>query len=158
MIYRWAVQIGLPQAEAADLVQDIFAALIDKIADFEYDHKRSFRKWLKTVTTNRAKDFLRRRAIRPVNASSQAERLTVPDEIEFLSNREYNQKLIARALEFVQTEFEETTWKACWCTVVDGKSVAETAEQLGVTENSIYIARSRVLRRIRSELSGLLDP
>ena len=58
MIYRWATGIGLPEHEAADLVQDVFIRLLKQLPLFEYDRNRSFRAWLKTVTLNRARDFL----------------------------------------------------------------------------------------------------
>jgi hypothetical protein len=47
---RCVRRLGLRSAEAADLVQDVFAVLVQKLPDFTYDRKRSFRAWLRTVT------------------------------------------------------------------------------------------------------------
>ena len=52
---------------------------------------------------------------------------------------------------------EETTWKACWECVVAGKPAAAVARDLGLTVAAVYAAKSRVLRRLREELGGLLD-
>ena len=70
---------------------------------------------------------------------------------------EYQQQLVNRALKLMEAEFEETTWKACWECVVSGKPAGVVARQLGLTVAAVYAAKSRMLRRLREELSGLLD-
>ena len=57
----------------------------------------------------------------------------------------------------MKTEFQPTTWQACWEHVVTGRPAAAVAQQLGITVNAVYLAKSRVLRRLRQELEGLLD-
>jgi hypothetical protein len=56
-----------------------------------------------------------------------------------------------------RTGFQPATWKACWEFVVAGKPAAEVAAQLGISIDSVYATKSRVLRRLRQELHGLLD-
>ena len=72
-------------------------------------------------------------------------------------NVEYRQQLVARALEIMQAEFEPSTWQACWQTTVEDRPAADVAAELGITINAVYVARSRVLRRLREELRDLLD-
>ena len=48
-------------------------------------------------------------------------------------------------------------WQACWQQVVKERSAAEVAQEMGVTKNFAYLAKSRVLCRLREELNGLLD-
>jgi RNA polymerase sigma-70 factor (ECF subfamily) len=81
----------------------------------------------------------------------------IPDHVESFSETEYRRRLTRRALEIMQDEFQPATWKACWETVVGGRSAAEVAKDLGLTVNAVYLAKSRVLRRLREELDGLLD-
>jgi RNA polymerase sigma-70 factor (ECF subfamily) len=57
----------------------------------------------------------------------------------------------------MQAEFQPATWKACWALVVEGKNGAQVAAELGMTLDAVYAAKSRVLRRLRRELEGLLD-
>jgi RNA polymerase sigma-70 factor (ECF subfamily) len=60
-----------------------------------------------------------------------------------------------RALEWVPSEFEDRTWQAFWRVVVDAKSPAEVAGELGMTLHAVYQAKSRVLRRVRRQLGEL---
>src|SRR5690349_11904006 len=46
LIFQWAHRLGVAEADAADLVQDIFATLVQKLPDFTYDRDRRFRGWL----------------------------------------------------------------------------------------------------------------
>jgi len=52
-IYDWARRQGLSAEDAADLVQEVFALLVQKMPDFKYDPHKSFRAWLRTVTRNK---------------------------------------------------------------------------------------------------------
>ena len=80
-----------------------------------------------------------------------------PDDPEAFWEAEYRRQLVGRALSVMQAEFEPTTWKACWEFVVVGRPAREVAAGLDISENAVYIAKSRVLRRLRRELDGLLE-
>jgi RNA polymerase sigma-70 factor (ECF subfamily) len=158
LLYSWARQLGLQEADAADLVQEVFALLVRKMPAFTYDRHKSFRAWLRTVTLNKWRDRCRRLAARPHEVTGHRP----PDVAEPagegpLAEAEYRQHLVARALELMQAEFRPTTWKACWEFVVAGRPAAEVARQLGISENAVLLAKGRVLRRLRHELEGLLD-
>jgi RNA polymerase sigma-70 factor (ECF subfamily) len=74
-----------------------------------------------------------------------------------LEETEYREHLVRRALTLMQRDFERTTWKACWETVVADRSAAEVATELGITVNAVYLSKSRVLRHLRHELRGFLS-
>ena len=82
---------------------------------------------------------------------------TAPDGIGAFAEVEYQQYVTRRALELMQSEFQPTTWKAFWENVVNERPAADVAAELGLTENAVYLAKGRVLRRLRQELAGLLD-
>ena len=64
----------------------------------------------------------------------------------------------ARATELVRSEFEPTTWRACWEVTVQGRPASEVAQELGISVNAVYLAKSRVLARSAPRiLAGLLD-
>jgi RNA polymerase sigma-70 factor, ECF subfamily len=156
LIYYWGRRVGLNHADAADLVQDVFTLLVQKLPSFCYDEHRSFRAWLRTVTLNKWRDNCRRRAV-PLEKNAVLANLPGPEAAEAFWELEYRRHLVGQALEVMQAEFQPTTWKACWELVVAGRPAAEVAAELGVSENAVYIAKSRVLGRLRRELEGLID-
>ena len=81
----------------------------------------------------------------------------IAGETEAFWETEYRQQLVGRALELMQNEFQQNTWRACWEVVVSVRSAADVAADLGISVDSVYAAKSRVLRRLRKELEGLLD-
>jgi RNA polymerase sigma-70 factor (ECF subfamily) len=157
LLYYWACRMGLPARDAADLVQDVFVTLVQKLPQFRYDPGKSFRSWLRTVAENCWRDALRKRAALPHHAGAALDDAAVPDGAAALWEAEYRQHLLGRAVHLMRTDFEEETWKACWALVVEGKSGADAAAELGLTVEAVYAAKARVLRRLRQELDGLMD-
>jgi RNA polymerase sigma-70 factor (ECF subfamily) len=158
LLYFWACRLGLQQADAADLVQDVFTILVQKIPEFNYDKNKSFRSWLRTVTMNRWHDNLRRKTAAPHDVGSAGlEDVAVPDVGETLWEKEYRDHVVARAAEVMKAEFQPATWQAFWSVTVEGKSAAEAAAALGLSVGAVYTAKSRVLRRLRQELEGMLE-
>ncbi len=157
LLFHWARKAGAQPPDDADLVQDVLTHLVQKLPLFEYDQGRSFRAWLKTVALNRWRDQQRR--WRPPQAEGAQEQLaTLADpQADDFELREHQGYLARRALELMQAEFQPATWKACWELTVRGRPAAEVAAELGLTENAVYVAKSRVLRRLRQELEGLLE-
>lgn len=159
LIFRWARSRGLNVNDAADLTQDIFATLLQKLPDFRYDQAKSFRAWLKTITLNRCSDLFRKQKLSSGGQASERVH-DIADEtsdIEFLTEQEYNQFVATRALQLMKNEFESTTWQACWQSITTDLTALQIAENLGITVNAVYLAKSRVLRRLRQQLAGLLD-
>jgi RNA polymerase sigma-70 factor (ECF subfamily) len=157
LLYHWARRLGLQSADAADLVQDVFALLLRKLPQFTYDRQKSFRSWLRTVLLNKWREKGRRPSLVPHGTSPLPPDLAGDDSAEQFAEAEYRQYLTGRALELMQAEFQPATWKACWEHVVSGRSAAEVAAELGISEGAVYVAKHRVLRRLRQEMAGLLD-
>ncbi len=155
VLFAWTRRLGLQAHDAADLVQDVFTILVRKLPEFEYDRRRSFRAWLRTVFLNRWRNW--RRDAGPVVEGDAVPEAAVPDPAAEQAEAEYNRHLVHRALGLMQAEFEPATWQACWECVVAGKPAAVVADELHLTVNAVYLAKSRVLRRLREELDGLLD-
>jgi RNA polymerase sigma-70 factor (ECF subfamily) len=158
LLYHWARHVGLQDQDAADLVQDVFTILVQKMPEFTYDQHKSFRGWLRTVTMNRWRDNSKRRGRQPLPGDEAAlANVPAPEEFDGFWEAEYRGRLIDRALHLMQAEFQPATWQACWKFVVEGRPAAEVAAELGLTENAVWIAKCRVLRRLRRELEGLMD-
>ena len=157
LLYHWGRRAGLTCEDAADLVEDVLLILIQKLPSFNYDPQGSFRGWLRTVTLNKWRENLRRRDVAIRSNGVALTQLATDDPQDLFEEQEYRQYLVGRALELMQHEFEPSTWRACWQCVVDGQPAADVARQLGLTVNAVYLAKSRVLRRLSQELKGLLE-
>jgi RNA polymerase sigma-70 factor (ECF subfamily) len=156
LLRHWAGRLGLQGADAADLVQDVFTVLVQELPRFTYQPPKRFRGWLWTVLVNKWRERRRRRAL-PLAGDGLLADLAVPDGVEALCEAEYRQYVVHRVAELIAEEFQPTTWKAFWESVLGDRSAAEVARELGISENAVWIAKSRVLRRLRQELQGLLD-
>ncbi len=164
VIYRWCRVAGVPKDEAADVVQEVFVAATKHIDGFHRDRPGdSFTGWLSSITRSKVVDYFRARQGRAAGqgGTDAYERLCQIAEASSASlskNPEESQPLIARlGLELVRAEFEDRSWQAFWRVAVDGQPAAAVAADLGMTVQAVYKAKSRILRRVRQELKGLLD-
>lgn len=158
LLFYWARRTGMGEHEAADLVQDVFTVLVQKLPEFTYDQRKSFRGWLRTILLNKYRDGRRRAGAVAIHTNEEA-LANVADggSPEVFWETEYHEQLVGRALELMQAEFQTTTWKACWETVVNERPASAVAAELGISVDAVYAGKSRVLRRLRQELAGLLD-
>jgi RNA polymerase sigma-70 factor (ECF subfamily) len=147
-------RLGLSADDAADLVQDVLVILVRQLPHFIHDGKHSFRAWLKTVVRN---CYLNQRPRRPAVPLEAVPEAAVADGAADVIEQDYLHSVSKRALKLMQTDFEPTTWRACWETVVEGRTAAEVAAELGLSVGAVYVARSRVLARLRRELQGLME-
>jgi RNA polymerase sigma-70 factor (ECF subfamily) len=153
----WAQRL-LPRDGAADLVQDVLLRVMQRLRSFAGEGDRSFLAWLRAVMLNRWRDLRRHAAAQPRAAGSAAFKAVAgADDLAVVITTEDRDFLIRRALQIMQTDFEPTTWRACWERVVADRPAAEVAAELGVAVEVVYAATYRVIRRLRSELAGAWD-
>jgi RNA polymerase sigma-70 factor (ECF subfamily) len=156
LIVEWAKRFGLQDSDADDLTQDVFCILVRRLPTLEYDPTQSFRAWLWTVTYHAWQRKQRRQPLELLS-NAQLDALQPADEPPPYSVVEYRQYLVGRATQIMQADFNAPTWQAFWEVVVNRRPGAEVAKQLGLSVNAVYLARCRVLRRLREELAGLMD-
>jgi RNA polymerase sigma-70 factor (ECF subfamily) len=164
LVYRWCRQAGLQAADAEEVGQEVFQAVIRKIGDFEHHRGGgTFRGWLKTITRNKVCDY---RRARPPERNGLAEIEALPalhgDPADSIRDGpEVDEAevglVLRRAVELVRGEFRERTWQAFWRVAVNGADPRAVAADLGMTANAVYLARFRVLRRLRRELADLAE-
>jgi RNA polymerase sigma-70 factor (ECF subfamily) len=158
LLLFWARGLGLQDQDAADLVQDIFVTLVQKMPEFTYDAKKSFRAWLRTVTLNKWRDQQRHRAVLPLNGDDAAlAQVADTNGHDVFAEAAYRKRVVAGALKSLQSEFLSTTWQAFWQHGVLSRPAAVVAVELGVSGGAVYSAKFRVLARLRQEVNGLLD-
>lgn len=157
LICHWVDDLRVPKPERNDVVQEVFLVLLGKISTFQYDAKQSFRGWLRTVTINKCRDYFRKqnRLTEPKFVAHLE--LAEASDIDLLTQQQYRDHLAESALLLMQKHFSQTTWKACWEHVANGRSAPEVAAELDISVNAVYLARGRVLQRLRQELQGLWE-
>jgi len=161
MVYAFARSRGLQDADAADLMQDVMRSVMNAIGRFDYDrHQGTFRGWLFTITRNKVFSFLSARRIRPqASGDTGANRLLAnqadPNDGSNDWELEYQRRLASLAMDRVKVEFQESTWRAFWLTAVDGVAAAEAGKQVGISPGAVYVAKSRVLARLKEEVEAL---
>jgi RNA polymerase sigma-70 factor (ECF subfamily) len=154
LVYKFARRNGLQDADAADLTQNVLQAVSGASKRLIYDPRRgTFRSWLYTVARNKLRNLLIARRRRNESANPRLlDEQPAREEAE-LWDREYEQRLFEWAAEQVRDNFQENTWRAFWVTAVDGCSAADAARELGMSVGAVYIAKSRVLARLRDEIA-----
>jgi RNA polymerase sigma factor (sigma-70 family) len=146
-----------------DVTQDVMAAVSRAVRNFEYDPRRGgFRNWLFTATRNQLGAFFEQKARRrdegTGRTSIQEMLRQQPDDAEEQEwDREYRQHLFEWAARQVRAEFEGATWKAFVLVAVEGRPAAEAAEALGLSPNAVYVAKSRVLSRLRDLVHSVAE-
>ena len=158
----WLQRRGVPDSDADDLLQEVFAVLVRKLPDFHYDPGRgSFRSWLRTILANVCQAFWRARYAHPPAAGGsdalcRFQELADPQsELSQLWNQEHDRHVAQRLLQLVEGDFTPTTWQAFRRVVIDGVRASQAAQELGLSVNAVLIAKSRVLRRLEKEGRGL---
>lgn len=159
LVYTWGRRAGLDDSDASDLTQEVLTVLAQQLPEFEYDSSQSFRGWLKTITTNRAKNFHRAAASRPAFGDDSAIRREADPaaDIRLFERNEYASYVVKQLLATVRHEFRDDVWEAFRLQVFEDRSAEDIAKALGMTRNSVYLAKSRVLLRLREVAERLLD-
>jgi RNA polymerase sigma-70 factor (ECF subfamily) len=160
LIWHWCRKMALPQQDVADVFQEVFKAVALHIATFRKDRpKDTFRGWLRTITKNKVHDHFRARERQPSAAGGTEAKVwlsQIPDiEEDEAAESAVESHLFQRALALIQSEFAESTWRAFWGVVVDGRSPQEVGAGLGMTAGAVRVAKCRVLHRLRQELGDV---
>lgn len=155
VIFRVATSRGFQAADAENLIQEVFLAVANSVANWlERDDRGRFRAWLLRIARNESIDMLTERATRPLGRDgSTADRvlanLPARDEFSSALDLEYERAVFLWAAEEVRAVVNDQTWDAFWLTSIDGLSVTEVAERLKIRPGNVYVSRSRMMSRIK---------
>lgn len=164
MLYRFVRSRGLQDADASDLVQDVLRSVGSAIGRLDYDKtKGGFRAWLFTITRNKLyTHFEKKQRTEPAgNHTGQLELLNQEDdsdcELEEQWELEHQRLLAARAMKNLKPDIDPKTWSAFELTAIDSLSAAQAGERLGMSSGAVYVAKSRVVAKLRTEIERMLD-
>ncbi|MEL7496573.1 MAG: sigma-70 family RNA polymerase sigma factor [Planctomycetota bacterium] len=159
IVRSYSFQKRIQPADMDDIVQDVMSSVAKAIRSFEYDPKKGrFRAWFGTVTANRIKTFLgkqnRQREKTPQREIVNSDEYVDPDT-DWITI--FSERVFWSACNRIRNNFNETTWACFEATWVRNESANEVADQLNVPVHSVYVNKSRVVKRLESEIRLLAD-
>ena len=164
LVFGLARRHGLQDADAADVTQEVLLAVSRGIRTLEYDPRRgSFRGWLFTVARNKLRNFLAvqnrpGRGTGDTDAQHRLRELPAREEDQAAWwDQEYERRVFAWATEQGRGYFQDSTWQAFWQTAVEGKTGPEAARALGLSVAAVYLAKGRVMARLKELIRATLD-
>ncbi len=163
-IYRAALAVGLQDADAQDVVQQVLISVAGALAKRPHDPQQArFRTWLSVVSRNTTISLLRsRRPDRGSGDSGHHRSLQgMADENweseELLLEQEYQKEVFRAVAREIESDFSPDTWQAFWLTTVEGQEITAVAQRLGKQVGSVYAARSRVMSRLRQRVADWMS-
>ncbi len=161
MLLAMARRAVLGEEDARDIVQEVLTtAFLEGFRAGKYDPQRGrLRCWLQGIAVNKIREARRRIAKREVQMTHQSEATcnlnhVVDDEhLVNVLDEEWERAVLAECLRRVKLEFEAKTFQAFSLYALAGWPPEEVAAQLGIARETVYVDKSRVLKRLK-ELEG----
>lgn len=155
LIYDFCRTRELQASDAADVTQEVLFRVSKAIRQFEYDRSKGhFRDWLARIVLNEIRRLTKK----------QVHIVTAPEELDDDSgtlesswNEQFQHYIFSKALERSKSHFNEETWTMFKLSWLEKVPVDQVSQELGVALDRIYVARSRVLKRLRLEVAILSD-
>ena len=164
LIIGWLRRQGVAACDLDDLSQEILLSVVKYLPSFEHSGcPGAFRSWLHTIVCSRTMDYWRAidagmQASGSSDAAAALQQIEDPNsDLNRRWDEEHDRYVLDCLLDLVEEEFEPATVRAFRRLALDGASGAEAAAELGLSVAAVYVAKSRVLQRIRQEAEGLID-
>jgi RNA polymerase sigma-70 factor (ECF subfamily) len=162
LLYHYCRRRGLQDADAADVAQEALLEVVRCIRTFEYRPEVGrFRDWLGTLVFRKLARFLERKNRLAATPATD----TPPNGLHDLGHipadpewaDEFNAQLLRVALERVRPHFEPSTWSAFERVWLENQPAAKVATELKLGIEKVYLAKSRVLKRLEEEVRMLAE-
>jgi RNA polymerase sigma-70 factor (ECF subfamily) len=164
LIRAWLRRYDVQDSDANDLVQEVLLAVSKDLGKFEHRGQAgAFRGWLKAILINRLRKFWRAQNRRPQargdsDIDARLAHLDDPaSEMSRIWDQEHDQYVLRQLMALVEPHFEPKTWKAFCRVALDGAKPDVVAREMGISRNSVVIAKCRVLSRLRQDSGGLIE-
>lgn len=155
LIYDYCRTRALQSSDAADVTQEVLLRFSKAIRSFEYDREKGlFRDWLARIVLNE----IRRHTKKPAQLIMPSEEFDKDyGNLASSWNEQFQQHIFSKALERTKANFNDETWVMFELSWIQKLPSEQVAQNLGVGVERIYVARSRVLKRLRYEVAILSD-
>lgn len=162
VVYRLSRRRGLQHADAEDLCQQVFLSVAKAVEAWEaHQGGPRFRNWLGRITRNAILNAMTRAKpdCSTGMSSVQDMLLSIPDGGDMTTAilNESRMEAYRWAARQVQTEFSASTWTMFQETTIGGRSIVDVAKSLGSSSGAVYVARCRVMQRIKDKVNEVSD-
>lgn len=160
LVYYWCRKYGFQPEDASDVFQDVFRSLFGNLKNFKKESEGDkFRAYLWTITRNKMRDFAKVQAGK-AKGSGGTEAVRLLSEVSETEDTSESvvislSSVLQDAIGNIQSEFQEITWNMFWRVTVDDQNPGVVADELGVNIDSVYQAKSRVLKKLRAKLADI---
>jgi len=169
LIYNVARRSGLRDSEAQEVVQATFIYLSRRMPKFGYDPVwGSFKSWLRVVTRSRISVYRRsertgsafvREPLSGEDGESAIEQVPDPaaDGLDEEWQREWEQNLLSAAFRRLRSKVAAQQLLIFRLATAGDLPLTQVAKKLGISLTQVYLARHRVGRLLKAEVSRLRD-
>lgn len=159
LLVDYGRRLGLPPADAEDVAQQALMAFATAYRDGKYDpEKGRLRAWLFGIARTTIRNWRSRQRARELQVAESGAstgffaRIEDEDHLERLWEERWQQAVLQQCLVEVRREVEDKTFRAFELFARQGRPAREVADELGMSQNAVFGAKRRVLRRIREIL------
>jgi RNA polymerase sigma factor (sigma-70 family) len=161
-VLRYCRLRGLQDADAADVTQEVMAQVARSMRSFRYSPERGrFRDWLGTITRRKVNRHLTKKNLGTagLGGHNSPDAIESPRAIEADAqwSAEFNAQILRAALDRVRPLFGIGTWNAFASVWLDNRTAPDTASALGLSLEAVYVAKSKVLKRLEQEVLELAE-
>lgn len=166
MIINFCRKRGVAEHDIEDITQEVLSSMSQAIRNFDYDpEKGTFRSWLYRFVRNRLSRHWRWRERHPDRGSGRTtiqrviENQESGDEAEQEKDweTEYQKRIFQWAAAKVREEVAEQTWQAFEMVAIENRPVEEVASALGIKSGAVYVAKSRIITRMRETVETITE-
>lgn len=163
LVYGFARKKGLQDADAADIAQDVLTSVAQQMRQWKFDPQRgTFRGWLFTIARNRLKNWLASPARRINGSGEEGHQSMLQEQPDLVTDEtdwdaDYARRVFHWAAGQVREQVSEQTWRAFEATAIHSRSGPDVAAELGMTVGAVYLARSRVMARLKRLVQSVGD-
>lgn len=154
---------GLGRGDLDDVIQNVLTVVVRRVSEFERQRTGSFRTWLRAICSNCLRDYWRAYGRSPLATGDSKvvallNELNDPEsDLSRFWEEQHDQYVLEHLLELVRHDFKPSTYEAFRRLALNNESVDEVAQDLGISVNAAFVARSRVMKRLREKGAGLMN-
>ncbi len=166
VIVNFARRIGLNATDAEDAAQNTMLEFLKAYRSGKYDRgKGRLSHWLFGLARNVILHFRSNRSPELLISNKTSgtpywNGVVDEESAQKTWTTEWRKVLLAKCLNRARQELDKKTFQAFELYALSELSVEEVAQKLGMTENAVYIAKTRVVNRLRQleqEFEGITD-